>query len=51
MKVLLMVLLGILVLNALVIAGVACILMIDHRRARRRARAAMHEKDVHAKAS
>jgi hypothetical protein len=51
MKVLLMVLLGILALNALVIVAVACILIIDHRRARRRARAAVHEEDAHAEAS
>ena len=50
MKVLLMVLLGILALNALVIGVVACILIIDHRKARRRARA-VQEKDAHAKAS
>ena len=50
MKLLLMVLLGILALNALVIVAVACILIIDHRRARRRARAARNE-DAHAKAS
>ena len=50
MKVLLMVLLGILALNALVIVAVACILIIDHRRARRRARA-VHDEDAHAKVS
>jgi len=49
MKLVLMALLGILALNALVIVAVACILIIDHRKARRRERA-LREKDV-AKAS
>jgi hypothetical protein len=49
MKILLMVLLTILALNALVIVGVACILLFDHLRAKRRAAAAGDE-DAHAKA-
>lgn len=52
MKLVLTVLLGILAFNALVIVAVACILMIDHRRARRRERAAaLRNEDAHAKAS
>lgn len=52
MKLVLMIILGILALNALVIAAVACILIIDHRRARRRERAAAARgEDAHAKAS
>jgi Flp pilus assembly protein TadB len=50
MKLVLFVLLGILALNALVIAAVACILIIDHRRARRLERA-HREEEAHAEAS
>lgn len=51
MKLLLMIFLGILALNALVILAVACILMIDHRRAKRRAAALAHDEDAHANPS
>lgn len=52
MKLLLMIFLGILALNALVILAVACILVIDHVRARRRvARLGARDTDAHAKAS
>lgn len=47
MKLLLMILLGILALNALVILGVTGILFLDHLKSRRRAR----EKDAHAESS
>jgi hypothetical protein len=50
MKLLLIVLLGILAMNLLVIVAVAGILIIDHRKARRRERA-LREEDAHAKAS
>jgi hypothetical protein len=43
-------LLVILALNALVIVGVACILLFDHRKAKRRAAAAARDEDAHAKA-
>jgi hypothetical protein len=46
-----MALLAILALNALVIVAVACILLLDHLRARRRlARTRPRDEDVHAKA-
>jgi hypothetical protein len=49
MKLVLLILLGILALNALVILGVACILLLDHFRAKRRA--AAQDEDAHANAS
>ena len=47
MKLFLMIFLGILALNALVILGVACILLVDHIRLRRRS----SKHDTQAKAS
>ena len=51
MKLLLLIFLGVLVLNALVIAGVAGILMIDHRRAKRRAAQLASKEDAHVEVS
>jgi hypothetical protein len=50
MRFVVLALLLILALNALVIVAVACILLIDHLRAKRRAAVAAGDEESHAKA-